>query len=52
MVNKFRLSDIEFNVATLITKKVFQGYKRENQRQSENVAFNYGQIAQKLFHLK
>lgn len=31
MVNKLRLSDIEFNVATLMTKKVFQDYERVNQ---------------------
>lgn len=51
MVNKLKLSDIEYNVATLITKKVFQDYKRGNQSPPENVAFHYGQIARKLFHL-
>lgn len=51
MVNKLKLSDIEFNVATLITKKVFQNYKRGNKSRPENVAFHYGQIARKLFHL-
>lgn len=46
MVNKLRLSDIEFNVATQITPKEFRDYKQGNQSPTENVA-NYHR--QKLF---